>query len=162
MHFFIWLLILLVSAVVLTAVARRFNLPYPSLIALGGTALAFLPNAPEFKLDPQLTLVLLVVPVMLDAAYDTSLRDLKLNWVPVLGLVVIAVGITTVAVAYLVHWMVPAMPWAAAIALGAIVAPPDAAAASAVLRRLRLPHRMVVKLDGESLLNDATALLVYR
>jgi Na+/H+ antiporter len=162
MEFFIWLLILLVSAVILTAVARRLNLPYPSLIALGGTALAFLPNAPEFKLDPQLTLALFVAPVLLDAAYDTSLRDLKRMWVPVLSLVVIAVGITTVAVAWLVHWMLPAIPWAAAITLGAIVAPPDAAAASTVLRRLHLPHRMVVILEGESLLNDATALLVYR
>ena len=162
MLLFEWILILLVSAVALTAVARRLNLPYPSLIALGGTALAFLPNAPEFKLDPQLTLALFVAPVLLDAAFDTSLRDLKRNWIPVLSLVFIAVGITTVAVAWLVHRMVPGMPWAAAIALGAIVAPPDAAAASAVLRRLHLPHRMVVILEGESLLNDATALLVYR
>ena len=162
MLLFQWILILLVCAVVLTAVARRLNLPFPSLIALGGTALAFLPNAPEFALDPHLTLVLFVAPVLLDAAYDTSLRDLKRNWVPVLSLVVIAVGITTVAVAWLVHWMVPGIPWAAAIALGAIVAPPDAAAASAVLRRLNLPHRMLVILEGESLLNDATALLVYR
>jgi monovalent cation/hydrogen antiporter len=162
MQLFEWILILLVSAVALTALARRLNLPYPSMIALGGTLLAFLPNAPEFKLDPQLTLVLFVAPVLLDAAYDTSLRDLKRMWVPVLSLVVGAVGITTIAVAWLVHSMVPGMPWAAAVALGAIVAPPDAAAASAVLRRLRLPHRMVVILEGESLLNDATALLVYR
>jgi len=162
MEFFIWLLILLVAAVGLTAVARRLNLPYPSLIALGGTALAFVPNAPEFALDPQLTLALFVAPVLLDSAYDTSLRDLKRNWVPVLSLVVIAVGITTAAVAWLVHFMMPGISWAAAIALGAIVAPPDAAAASAVLRRLHLPHRMVVILEGESLLNDATALLVYR
>jgi CPA1 family monovalent cation:H+ antiporter len=162
MLLFEWILILLVSAVVFTAIARRLNLPYPSLIALAGTALAFIPNAPTFKLDPQLTLALFVAPVLLDAAFDTSLRDLKRNWVPVLSLVVIAVGITTTAVAWLVHSMVPGMPWAAAIALGAIVAPPDAAAASAVLRRLRLPHRMVVILEGESLLNDATALLIYR
>ncbi|MEJ0087950.1 MAG: sodium:proton antiporter [Pseudomonadota bacterium] len=162
MLLFQWILVLLVSAVVLTAIARRLNLPYPSLIALGGTALAFIPNAPAFTLDPQLTLALFVAPVLLDAAYDTSLRDLKRNWVPVLSLVVIAVGITTASVAWLVHWMVPGIPWAAAIALGAIVAPPDAAAASAVLRHLRLPHRMLVILEGESLLNDATALLVYR
>ncbi|MEO8062375.1 MAG: sodium:proton antiporter [Pseudomonadota bacterium] len=162
MEFFIWLLILLVAAVALTAIARRLNLPYLSLIALGGTALAFIPNAPEFELDPQLTLALFVAPVLLDAAYDTSLRDLKRMWVPVLSLVVIAVGITTIAVAWLVHRMMPGIPWAAAIALGAIVAPPDAAAASAVLRRLNLPHRMLVILGGESLLNDATALLVYR
>ncbi|HEV7609222.1 MAG TPA: sodium:proton antiporter [Steroidobacteraceae bacterium] len=162
MHDFEWLLVLLAGAVALTAVARHLKLPFPSLLALGGTALALLPNTPEFKLDPQLTLALFVAPVLLDAAYDTSLRDLKRFWVPVMCLVVIAVGITTFAVAWLVHAMVPGMPWAAAIALGAIVSPPDAAAASAILRQLRIPHRMVVILEGESLLNDATALLIYR
>jgi CPA1 family monovalent cation:H+ antiporter len=100
--------------------------------------------------------------VLLDAAFDTSLRDLKRFWVPVMGLVIIAVGVTTFAVAWLAYTLVPTMPWAAAIALGAIVAPPDAAAASAILRSLQIPHRIVVILEGESLLNDATALLIYR
>ncbi|HUQ12608.1 MAG TPA: sodium:proton antiporter [Steroidobacteraceae bacterium] len=162
MHLFEWLLILLAGAVVATAIARKLKLPYPSLLALGGTALALLPNTPEFALDPSLTLALFVAPVLLDAAFDTSVRDLKRMWIPVLCLVVIAVGVTTFAVAWLVHHLVPGMPWAACIALGAIVAPPDAAAASAVLRSLNIPHRMVVLLEGESLLNDATALLIYR
>jgi monovalent cation/hydrogen antiporter len=162
MHLFEWLLILLAGAVVATAIARKLKLPYPSLLALGGTALALLPNTPEFALDPALTLALFVAPVLLDSAFDTSLRDLKRLWVPVVCLVVIAVGVTTLAVAWLVHHLVPGMPWAACIALGAIVAPPDAAAASAVLRSLQIPHRMVVLLEGESLLNDATALLIYR
>ena len=162
MEVFKWLLILLVGAVVLTAFARSLKLPYPSLLALGGAALALLSSGSEFALHPELALALFVAPVLLDAAFDTSLRDLKHYWVPVLSLVVVAVGITTFAVAWLVHSLVPGMPWAAAIALGAIVAPPDAAAASAILRQLRLPHRMVVILEGESLLNDATALLIYR
>jgi CPA1 family monovalent cation:H+ antiporter len=162
MEIFKWVLILLVGAVVLTAFARSLKLPYPSLLALGGAALALLSNGPEFALHPELALALFVAPVLLDAAFDTSLRDLKHYWVPVLSLVVVAVGITTFAVAWLVHSLVPGMPWAAAIALGAIVAPPDAAAASAILRQLRIPHRMVVILEGESLLNDATALLIYR
>ena len=156
------LLVLLVCAVLLAACARRFKLPYPSLLALGGTALAFIPNAPSINLDPQLTLALFVAPALLDAAFDTSLRDLKRYWVPVMTLVFVAVGLTTAAVAWLVHGMVPDMPWAAAIAIGAIVAPPDAVAASAVMRRLNIPHRVVVILEGESLLNDATALLIYR
>lgn len=162
MHFFEWLLILLAGAVVATAIARKLKLPYPSLLALGGTALALVPDMPLFTFDPALTLALFVAPVLLDAAFDTSVRDLKRLWVPVLCLVVIAVGITTLAVAWLVHELVPGMPWAACIALGAIVAPPDAAAASAVLRSLNIPHGMVVLLEGESLLNDATALLIYR
>ena len=107
-------------------------------------------------------LALFVAPVLLDAAYDTSVRDLRANWIPITCLVLAAVGITTFAVAWTVHALVPGMPWAAAIALGAIVAPPDAAAASAILKQLRLPHRLLVILQGESLLNDASALLIYR
>jgi monovalent cation/hydrogen antiporter len=162
MHVFEWIILLLVGAVVLTGFARWLKLPYPSLLALGGVGLAFMPNTPDFQLDPQLTLALFVAPVLLDAAFDTSLRDLKRFWVPVTSLVIIAVGITTFAVAWLAHTLVPSLPWAAAIALGAIVAPPDAAAASAILRALQIPHRIVVILEGESLLNDATALLIYR
>jgi Na+/H+ antiporter len=156
------LLVLFVAAVVLAAAARRVGAPYPVFLALGGALLAFLPGAPSFTFPPDLVLALFVAPVLLDAAYDTSLRDLRDNWAPVTGLVVFAVGITTAAVAVVVHALVPTMPWAAAIALGAIVAPPDAVAATAVLRQLRPPHRLLTILEGESLLNDATALLIYR
>src|SRR6185436_11167645 len=162
MEIFEWMLMLLVGAVVLTACARHLKLPYPSLLALGGAAIALLPNGPEFTLHPELALAVFVAPVLLDAAFDASLRDLRRYWIPVLSLVVVAVGVTTFAVAWLAHTLVPSMPWAAAIALGAIVAPPDAAAASAILRALQIPHRIVVILEGESLLNDATALLIYR
>ena len=162
MQIFQWILVLLVGAVGLTALARRINVPYPSLLALGGVALALLPTAPRFELDPALTLALFVAPVLLDAAYDTSVRDLRANWIPITCLVVAAVGITTAAVAWTAHALLPDMPWAAAIALGAIVAPPDAAAASAVLKQLHLPHRLLVILEGESLLNDASALMIYR
>ena len=155
-------LLLLVCAVALAGLARYLNLPYPSFLALGGTALAFLPQAPTFNLDPSLTLALFVAPALLDAAFDTSLRDLKRYWIPVMSLVFIAVGITIVAVAWLLRYFIPEIPWAAAIAVGAIVAPPDAVAASAVMRKLRIPHRIGVIIEGESLLNDATALLVYR
>ena len=156
------LLGLFVAAVILAAGARRVGAPYPVFLAMGGALLAFLPGGPSFTLPPELALALFVAPVLLDAAYDASLRDLKDNWVPVLGLVVFAVGFTTAAVAVVAHTLVPAMPWAAAVALGAIVAPPDAVAATAVLRPLRPPHRILTILEGESLLNDATALLIYR
>lgn len=162
MQTFEWTLILLTAAVALTGIARRIGVPYPSFLALGGTALAWVPHAPLFRLNPELTLALLVAPVLLDTAFDTSLRDLKRNWIPVTALVLIAVGLTIVSVAWVAHTLVPGLPWAAAVTLGAIVAPPDAAAATAVLRQLRLPHRLLVVLEGESLLNDATALLVYR
>src|SRR3954466_11404239 len=156
------LLALFVAAVILAGAARRVGAPYPVFLAIGGALLAFLPGAPTFSVPPELVLALFVAPVLLDAAYDTSLRDLKDNWAPVTGLVVFAVGLTTAAVAVVAHALIPAMPWAAAIALGAIVAPPDAVAATAVLRPLRPPHRLLTILEGESLLNDATSLLIYR
>jgi Na+/H+ antiporter len=156
------ILALFVAAVMLAAAARRVGAPYPVFLALGGALLAFVPGAPSITIPPELVLALFVAPVLLDAAYDTSLRDLRDNWAPVAGLVIFAVGLTTAAVAFIAHTFVPAMPWAAAIALGAIVAPPDAVAATAVLRPLRPPQRLLTILEGESLLNDASALLIYR
>src|SRR5262245_43962498 len=156
------LIALLLAAVLLAAAARRVGAPYPVFLALGGALLAFLPGAPSLTVPPELALAVFVAPVLLDAAYDASPRDLRDNWVPLTGLVVFAVGLTTVAVAFVARTLLPDMPWAAAIALGAVVAPPDAAAATAVLRTLRPPHRILTILEGESLLNDASALLIYR
>jgi monovalent cation/hydrogen antiporter len=153
---------LFIAAVILAAAARRLGAPYPVFLALGGAGLAFLPVTSSFTLPPELALALFVAPVLLDAAYDASLRDLRDNWAPVASLVIFAVGLTTAAVAVVVRALMPEMPWAPAIALGAIVAPPDAVAATAVLRQLRPPHRILTVLEGESLLNDATALLIYR
>ncbi len=153
---------LLLVGAVLSALARRLHAPYPALLALAGAALALLPGTPSITLDPELALTLLVAPVLLDAAFDSSPRDLKRNWRAVTGLALVAVGITVTAVAFVARWMVPGLPWPAAIALGAIVAPPDAAAAMTVLRQLRPPHRILIILEGESLFNDASALLIYR
>lgn len=156
------LLGLFVAAVILAGGARCVGAPYPVFLALGGALLAFVPGVPSFSVPPELVLALFVAPVLLDAAYDASLRDLRDNWAPVTSLVVFAVGFTTAAVAVVAHTLIPTMPWAAAIALGAVVAPPDAVAATAVLRPLRPPHRLLTILEGESLLNDASALLIYR
>jgi CPA1 family monovalent cation:H+ antiporter len=156
------LLALLLAAVVLAALARRIGAPYPAFLALGGAVLAFVPGAPAFSIEPRLALALFVAPVLLDAAFDASPRDLRNNWVPLVNLVIIGVALTTAAVAIVVRALVPAMPWPSAIALGAIVAPPDATAATAVLRHVRPPHRLLTILEGESLLNDASALLIYR
>src|SRR6185295_10145540 len=115
---------LILAAILLAAAARRVGAPYPVFLALGGAVLAFVPGAPAFTVRPELALALFVAPVLLDAAYDTSPRDLKDNWVPLTGLVVFAVGFTTIAVAVVTRALVPAMGWAPAIALGAVVAPP--------------------------------------
>src|SRR5438132_2494292 len=127
---------LVLAATLLAAAARRVGAPYPVFLALGGAILAFVPGAPSFTVLPELALALFVAPVLLDAAYDASPRDLKDNWAPVAGLVLAAVGLTTAAVAWVAHTLVPGLPWAVAITLGAIVAPPDAAAATAVLRQI--------------------------
>ncbi len=156
------ILILLLCATMLSAVARRIRIPYPALLAVGGAILAFVPGAPRIDLPPELILVLFVAPVLLDAAYDVSLRDLRANWVHVSSLILVAVGLTTACVAVVAHHLFPTIPWAAAIALGAIVAPPDAVAALAVLRQVKPPHQIRIILEGESLLNDASALLIYR
>src|SRR5436305_11065298 len=104
-----------VAAVLLAAAARRVGAPYPVFLALGGALLAFVPGVPSLTLPPELALALFVAPVLLDAAYDTSLRDLRDNWAPVASLVIVAVGLTTAAVALVAHAIVPALPWAAAI-----------------------------------------------
>jgi monovalent cation/hydrogen antiporter len=153
---------LLLAGAALAALARRTNLPYPALLALAGVALALIPGTPTVTLDPELALALFVAPVLLDAAFDTSPRDLREHWRSVASLAIGSVALTVVAVAVTARWLVPELPWAAAVALGAIVAPPDAAAAIAVLRQLRPPHRLLIILEGESLFNDASALLIYR
>ena len=159
--FEIVILLLLIGAG-LAALARRIGAPYPALLALAGAALALLPETPPVMLDPELALALFVAPVLLDAAFDASPRDLRENWRPVASLALVTVALTVAAVAITVRWLAPEVPWPAAIALGAIVAPPDAAAATAVLRQLRPPHRLLVILEGESLFNDASSLLIYR
>jgi monovalent cation/hydrogen antiporter len=153
---------LLLGGAALAALARRIGAPYPALVALAGAALALIPGVPTLVLDPELALALFVAPVLVDAAFDSSPRDLRANWRSIASLALGAVALTIVVVAVIARLLVPEMPWAAAIALGAIVAPPDAAAATTVLKALRPPNRLLVILEGESLFNDASALLVYR
>src|SRR5499426_2775059 len=161
MVLFEWTLALLLGAVLVAALARRLEVPYPALLALAGAGLAFLPFAPVIEIEPDLALALFVAPVLLDAAFDASPRDLKRYALSLASLAFVAVVLTTVAVA-LVGWKLAGLPVAAAIALGAIVAPPDAVAAGAVLRQFQPPRRIMAILQSESLLNDATALLIYR
>src|SRR5262245_46386610 len=161
MVLFEWTLALLLGAAPAPPPPRPLAVPHPALLALAGAALAFLPFAPEIEIEPDLALALFVAPVLLDEAFDTSPRDLKRYAVSLASLAFVAVVLTTIAVA-LVGWRIAGLPVAAAIALGAIVAPPDAVAAGAVLRQFQPPRRIMAILQSESLLNDATALLIYR
>ncbi|NEU10536.1 sodium:proton antiporter [Methylobacterium sp. BTF04] len=162
MMIFEWIVGVLFGAVLLAALARRVGAPYPVFLALGGIGLAFIPAVPNLVLDPELALALFLAPVLMDAGYGTSVRDLRTHWRPIAGLALGAVVATTLAVAVVAKLLVPDMPIAAAIVLGAIVAPPDAVAALSVLRHVDLPHRLTTILRGESLLNDAGSLLIYR
>jgi len=160
MELLVSILVLMVIAVILLQVSRRFGLPYPSLLALAGIAVAAIPFLPNILLEPDLALAIFVTPALFDAAYDTAPRDLRRHWAPLGFLAVAAVIVTTVTVAFVGHIMTD-LGWAAALTLGAIVSPPDASAVSAVLNRFPLPRRTLLILEGESLLNDATALLLF-
>jgi monovalent cation/hydrogen antiporter len=157
-------LVLLLLAVIigLELLARRLRLPPAAAFILGGVGLALIPGTPDVQPDPDLVLVLFLPPLLLASAYFTVWRDFRANLYIILELAVGAVAFTTLIVGLVAHWMVPGLPWAACFALGAIVSPPDAVAAKAVLEHVRLPPRMVVLLEGESLVNDASGLVLFR
>jgi monovalent cation/hydrogen antiporter len=154
--------LLLGAVLLLMAVARRLLVPYPIFLVLGGLILGFVPGVPAVRLDPELVFLIFLPPILWSAAYFTSFRDFQANLRPITLLAVGLVVATTAAVAAVAHAIVPGLPWPAAFALGAIVSPPDAVAATAIARRLRIPHRVVTILEGESLVNDAAALVLYR
>src|SRR6266480_1215227 len=154
------LLLGLVAALVV--IAQKINLPYPVVLVLAGLILSFVPRLPEVKLDPNIVFFFFLPPLIYPAALFTSWRDFRRNLRPILLLAIGLVLFTMVVVAWVAHWLIPTLPWAAAFALGAIVSPPDAVAATSVVRRLPVPHRIVSILEGESLVNDATALVALQ
>lgn len=155
-------LALLAVVVALHWVARRVGLPPATALLVGGGALAFVPGLPPVALDPELALVLFLPPLLMDGAYYTAFGRFRRHLPGILSLAVGAVVFTTLAVGFVVHWLVPGLPWAACFALGAIVSPPDAVSARAVLQGVTLPRRLSALLEGESLLNDATGLVLFR
>ncbi len=158
-------LVLLLLAVVaaVTVLAQRFGIPYPILDGhRRGSSSAWCQASRRVELDPETVLVLFLPPILFSAAYFLSPRDLRRNARPIGLLAVGLVIVTTLAVAAVAMAMAPELGWPVAIALGAIVSPPDAIAATSIARRLNLPRRLVVIFEGESLVNDATALTFYR
>jgi CPA1 family monovalent cation:H+ antiporter len=160
MTFFESLLILLLAAIVLLQVSRRLSLPYPSMLALAGVAVALVPGAPRLPIDPETALALFIAPALMDSAFDFPAGTARRFWAPLLAYAVGGVVVTTALVAW-VGWTMAGLPLAAAVVLGAIVAPPDAAAATAVLSSMAVPRRTDTILRGESLFNDAAALLLF-
>src|SRR3954463_7408132 len=156
------LLGLLAACVALASAAQWLHVPLAVVLVLGGMALAFVPGLPTIELEPQLALALFLPPLLQMSAYRTDWPAFRSNLRPILLLALGAVLFTCLVVAATARLLLPDLPWAAAIALGAIVAPPDAVAATSVLRNFNIPKRLVTVLEGESLLNDASSLVLYR
>lgn len=156
------IILLLTVVLALTAVARKLAIPYPILLVLGGLVLGYVPSLPSVRLDPDVIFLVFLPPLLWAAAYFTSWRDFRANARPITQLAVGLVLVTTAAVAGVAHAMLPGLGWAEAVVLGAIVSPPDAVSATAIVKQLHLPRRGITILEGESLVNDATALVLYR
>ncbi len=149
-------------AIALCWAARRFNFPYPIALVVGGGVLGFVPLVPQLPFDPEIILVLVLPPILYQAALLTSWRDF---WASIRAISLLAFGlvaVTTLAVGASLKFLIPEIPWAAAFAFGAIVSPPDAVAATAILSRMNIPRRVVTVLEGESLINDAAGLVLYK
>jgi Na+/H+ antiporter len=156
------ILMLLTVAVLLALVARRLHTPPAVAFVLGGILLAITPGVPVLQLDPELYLALFLPPLVQASAFFTVWREFRKNLRPILLLAIGLVFFTAFAVGWLAKLLLPGMPWAAAFTLGAIVSPTDTAVTTAVLGRLRIPQRIVTILEGESLVNDASGLVLYR
>jgi len=152
---------LLIVVAALAILAKKVALPYPVLLVIGGLALGFVPGLPAVQLEPEMVFLFLLPPLLYPAALFTSWRDFRANLSPILLLAIGLILLTTAFVAVVAHAL-SGLPWAAAFVLGAIISPTDAVAATAITSRLRVPRRIVTVLDGESLVNDATALVAYR
>ncbi|RZU12768.1 Na+/H+ antiporter [Streptomyces sp. BK239] len=156
------LLLLVAGSAAIAGAARRTPVPAPLLLVAVGLAASYVPGVPDYTLDPHIVLPLLLPPLLYTSATDSSYLDLRAQLRPVALLSVGYVLFATVAVGYAAHLLVPGLPLTAALVLGAVVAPPDAVAATAVARRVGLPSRITTILQGESLLNDATAITAYK
>ena len=147
----------------LSAAARAINVPYPIVLVIGGAIMGLAPiGLPEVELDPDLVLVIFLPPLLYSGAFFANLRDLRADLRPISLLSIGLVLATMVVVAVVAHEMIDGLCWPAAFALGAIVGPTDPVAATAIARRLGVPRRLVSILEGEALINDATALVAYR
>ncbi len=162
MHLALTVAVLVAVVTAVAAGSRRLDLPTPLVLVAIGAAASFVPFIPGIELTAELALVGFLPPLLYSAALQTSLVDFNANRRAILLLSIGLVAFTTVCVGFVVHLVVPGVSWPAAFALGAVVAPPDAVAATAIARRIGMPRRVVTILEGESLLNDATALVALR
>lgn len=160
--FFEILIIAMLIIIALKWISFKLNAPPSILLILGGGALAFIPDLPVIELDPELMLLILLPPLLMDGAYFTAIASFKKHISGILLLAVGAIIFTTLFIGLVTHILFPSLPLAACFTMGAIVSPPDAISARAILSRVRLPQRISTLLEGESLLNDATGLVLFR
>jgi monovalent cation/hydrogen antiporter len=153
---------LLVAVAFLSALATRIGIPYPILLVVGGLALGFVPGVPDVRLEPDLVLVVFLPPLLYSAAFFANLRELRADARTITLTSTVLVAVTATAVAVAAHALVDGLSWAVAFALGAIVAPTDPVAATEILRRFDMPRRLVNTIEGEALINDASALVLYK
>lgn len=156
------ILVLLGLVFFLHWVSLRLKWPPATVLLIGGVVIAFMPGLPEVTLDPELALALFLPPLLVDGAIHTALGRFRYHLRGILSLAVGAIIFTTLVVGVVTHWLIPSLPWAACFALGAVVSPPDAVSARAVLKGVTIPRRLTTLLEGESLLNDATGLILFR
>ncbi|RFS13649.1 Na+/H+ antiporter [Emticicia sp. C21] len=155
-------LIILGLMIVLSAIATRIRIPYPILLVTAGIAIGFIPGVPTIILNPEIVFLIFLPPLLFDAAFNISYKELRNNWATISTLAFPLVFFTTTAIAVVTHYLIPAMSWAMSFALGAILSPPDAVAATNVTKGLGLSHRTITILEGESLVNDASGLIAFR
>ncbi|HET9242150.1 MAG TPA: Na+/H+ antiporter [Gaiella sp.] len=155
-------LALIVAVAAMLALAPALRVPYPILLVVGGLVIGALPGMPELELEPEIVFFGVLPPLLYGAAFFTSLRDLRANVRPIGLLAVGLVVVTTVGVAVVAHTLVDGLSWGSAFVLGAIVSPTDPLAATSIARRLGVPRRLVTTVEGESLVNDGTGLVLYR
>lgn len=156
------ILLLLAVSAGLRLVAERLTIPYAAILVVGGLLLALVPGLPRVTLDPDVLFLIFVPPLLYAGAIAFPFREFRREFGPIIRLSVLMVLVSTAAVAVVAHWMHPAFTWAAAIVLGAIVSPPDPVAVLSIMRSVRVPREITSILEGEGLLNDATALVIYR
>lgn len=153
---------MLAILITLMAVANKRKLPYPVLLVVAGLIIGFVPWLPGLELNPEVVFVIILPPLLYDAASKTSWQEFRSSIRPISALAITLVFFTTVAVAVTAHYFIPGFSWPLAFVLGAVVSPPDAVAASGIIKGLGLNKRVITILEGESLVNDASALIAYR
>jgi len=153
---------LLLFAVLLVGFAQKIRVPYPLVLIIGGACISFIPGLKHIFFNPNLVLMIFLPPILYYASFEISFREFKLSWRNIFSLALGLVALTTLVIAVIFKWLFPQLPWALAFAFGAIISPPDAIAVTSILKRFNMNPRLITLLEGESLINDAFAIVIYK